>query len=599
MGPFQLVTSQLGFRPASPKIVTFFSEESDAQLPEKIPFYITPVGYRRQRESPPMQAPVWNSIPFRFPIDISKGKYTNSAEVSLYQGIMYKKSSRWGNFWQGDFSDFHKEGVYQIENEFAFTVPFVIEQRVYERLERSFLVFLNCQRSGIEIPGVRSIQHADDGRLDSDGSYYPAACGWYDAGDWRKWLALTQINIEALVLMIQYGHPLFKDLAINELRWGSQYFQRMISSDGIVYEDVGGGELRFGSTYEDGWWIENHPGCATGTGITHTDGIPGSGDERLIRVHYNPLVQYQFVRYQMMAYQVLAPHEKGLCLYLAEKAWKYGQKHNADRRTLFVAEELLAALELYYGNSRMVSLDKISALAEELLSRQEINEHGLSGYFMEKDYADGYRSIAFSCEPPLSLLKILEYNVPLELTLKRKIISALVEYAERYLLEDSKSNVFGFTPYGVYVNPPYPQYQTFRETSAGNRFVRSFIHLYAEKPIPHGVGGVTMAQAYFLAKAGKIFQKREYTDAAEKLIQWTTGHNPSGLCLATGVGFRHPVPANFVEYKIPEAMVVGFIGYPDDKPYIEKSNALEWSTQEIWDVPFAYTIAAIQFIKQE
>jgi hypothetical protein len=175
--------------------------------------------------------------------------------------------------------------------------------------------------------------------------------------------------------------------------------------------------------------------------------------------------------------------------------------------------------------------------------------------------------------------------------------TALLDHGSNFLLADAKSNIFGYTPYGVYVNPPFPQNQTFRETGVAKRFVRSFIHLYAPKQLPHGNGGVFMAQAYFLAKAGKLLNKPEYHAQAEKMIQWTTGHNTANLCLAMGVGFRHPVPANFVAYKIPDAMVVGFLGYANDSPYQEQSNVVEWSTQEQWDVPFAYTVAAVEWLK--
>ena len=594
----QLVTSQLGFMPTSPKTVTFFARNApDLKLPEKIPFYITNVGYRRSRTASAIQPSVWQTTPFRFPIDISKGKYANPDEKSLYTGFLEKIETAWGTFWQADFSDFKTEGVFQIENEYAFTVPFTIEKQLYERLERSFLVYLNCQRSGVEIPGVRAMMHQDDGRLDSDSTFWAAAGGWYDAGDWRKWLTLTQGNMEALALIIKNGHPAFKQKALDELRWGNQYYQRMINDEGMVYEDLAGGDLRFGYNYENGWWVENHPGCVAGGGINITDGIPGTDDERMIRVHYTSLAQFQFVRYQMISYSVVEPYEKGFCLFLAEKAWKYGQKNNSDRRTLFVAEELLAAVELYKNNSKLITKDKIKNLVNELLSRQEINKSGLSGYFMEENNKDGYRSVAFSSEPVLALLAFSEANINGLEILKDIANKAITEYAEKYLIADSKSNPFSFTPYGIYVNPPFPKDQKFRETGVKDRYVRSFIHLFAERQMPHGTGGVVMSQAYFLAKAAKLMNKPEYKSLAEKLVQWTTGNNPAGLCLATGVGFRHPVTANFVAYKIPEAMVVGFLGYPNDSPYIETSNAIEWSTQEIWDVPFAYTIGAIEYLK--
>ncbi len=567
------------------------------KLPEQIPFYITHVGGRLQRTPSPAQDKIWQPFPFRFPMDIDKGRYLLPGAGALYQGILHKKQTKWGVFWQGHFDDFSAEGVYQIECEYAFTTPFTIETRLYERLERSFLSFLRNQRSGVDIPGVRPMLHTDDGQLDSDSTFWPAAGGWYDAGDWRKWLSLTQGNIEALILLIKNGHPVFQNQARDELCWGNQYFQRMIADDGMVFEDVAGGVLRYGYTYEDGWWVENHPGCIANNSKDDTDGIPATGDERLIRVHYNPLVQFQFVRYQMASMQVVEPHEKGLCLYLAEKAWKYGQAHNTDRRTLFVAEELLAACELYQGHSKLISREKIEALTMELLGRQEINASGLSGYFMEQDKTDGFRSIAFACEPVLALLRFWELNLSGANGLRTQVEAALNEYAGKYLLADAASNIFSYTPYGVYVDPPFPGQQKFRSTGHERRFVRSFIHLYADKQMPHGCGGVLMAQAYFLAKSGRLLNNAEYLAQAEKMIQWTTGHNPANVCLATGVGFRHPIPANFVAYKIPDAMVVGFLGRADDTPYQETSNGVEWSTQEQWDVPFAYAVAAVAWLK--
>ena len=595
---FELATTQLGFRPESPKTVTFWvKNQGKTKLPNQIPFYITKVGGRIPRKAVPVQDKVWEPFPFRFPIDIDKGAYINPGDGALYSGMLQKKETSWGTFWQADFSDYKTEGVYQIECEYAFTVPFTIEQRLYERLERSFLSFLQNQRSGVDIPGVRPMLHTDDAQLDSDSTFWPSAGGWYDAGDWRKWLSLTQGNMEALTLLCQKGHPVFQRQALDELRWGNAYFQRMIADDGLVFEDVAGGMLRFGYTYEDGWWVENHPGCIANNSKDDTDGIPATGDERFVRVHYTQLVQYQFVRFQMASMQVVAPHEKGLCLYLAEKAWKYGQAHNTDRRTLFVAEELMAACELYNGKSKLISEEKIETLVAEMLGCKEINHSGLSGYFMEEGMKDGYRSIAFASEPPLALLRFWELNIPGTENLREKVKQSLVEYGSKFLLADAQCNPFGYTPYGIYVNPPFPTNQLFRPTGTENRFVRSFIHLYAPKQLPHGNGAVVMSQAYFLAKSGKLFAKPEYQVQAEKLLQWTTGHNTANLCLALGVGFRHPVPANFVAYKIPDAMVVGFLGYANDTPYQEESNVVEWSTQEQWDVPFAYTVAAIEWLK--
>jgi hypothetical protein len=42
--------------------------------------------------------------------------------------------------------------------------------------------------------------------------------------------------------------------------------------------------------------------------------------------------------------------------------------------------------------------------------------------------------------------------------------------------------------------------------------------------------------------------------------------------------------------------VIGFIGRPDDTPYLEESFAIEWNTLEHWDFPYAHAINAIAYL---
>jgi len=114
-------------------------------------------------------------------------------------------------------------------------------------------------------------------------------------------------------------------------------------------------------------------------------------------------------------------------------------------------------------------------------------------------------------------------------------------YIDRYVIADAASNPFGIGPYGVYFNPPSPELQVFRDAGRG-RGVRTFIHPFNPQEIVHGTGGVVMHQASLCAKAGSLFGRRDWQRAAERMVQWTLGHNPEGLCLHHGVGYRHPTP---------------------------------------------------------
>lgn len=596
--PF-IATSQLGFREESPKEVTFFGGDMSKKLPDEIPFYITYVGYRLPRNVNFPDAWGTHHV-FRWPFNkdiqgyqdvVSDPKYGSF----LYKGIMKKIETRWGTMWRGDFSDFKKPGNYQIENEYGFSVPFQIDNNVYQRLERGYLEFMYCQRSGIEIPGIRPEENADDARLDVDTTYYmPVAGGWNDAGDWRKWLFLTLPNLDALGQIAQFGHPSFREQAIKEMEWGNRYFHHMITDEGRVYEDVGAGKNRAGN-YEESWWNENHPGV-TAAGDLDFDNIPMNGIERHVRSNYNPLVQFQFIRHQAIASRVMDGPNRSNCLVLADRAWKYAESVEHDQRTIFVAQQLLAAIELYTAGSPNIKPARIEELANILFTRQEFNDKGLSGYFMEKDKKDGYRSIAFDTEPGMALLRLVEANIKGLEQITQKAKSSLSMYIDHYLLEDAKSNPFSIPPYGVYVEPPFNKEQTFRKVNK-ERSIRTFIHVYSENPIPHGVNQVFLEHGYLMARAGKLMGKKEWQDAAEKILSWSMGHNPFGLCLFTGVGFKHPVPASFMNYKIPSAAMVGFLGTPDDKPYLETNNLIEWSTQEIWDVPYFYAIGIISYIE--
>ena len=591
-----LATSQLGFRIHSTKHIVLVPGTGKEKLPEIIPFYITSIGGRLGRET---NAPeTWANTIFRWPFEIDKGKYLPWDPENppfLFEGKLHKITSRWGTFWMGDFTGFDRPGFYQVETLYGCTVPFIIDDNVYDRLERSYLEFMYCQRSGMEVPGIRPQENADDGRMMSDPSYYlPVAGGWNDAGDWRKWLFLTLGNLESLINIYQNGHPAFREQALDEIKWGNAYFHNMVNDSGFVFEDTGGGFNR-AKGMDESWWNENHPGVNAG-GDLDADNIPMNGNERSVRDQYNPLVQYQFVRYQALCSTVLPGPDKSNCRILAERAWKFGQEHPHDGRTLFVSEELMAAAELLNAGSKNVSTEKVKQLVDLLLERQETYPSGLSGYFMEKDHTDGYRSIVFPTEPAGALLRLLEIDHPEFKSLQSRIEKALITYISDYILNDSKSNPFGIPPYGIYVNPLFPDKQLFRD--AGNkRNVRTFIHVFHERPMPHGVNANFLAQACFVARAAKYFDRKDWIDFAEGVLQWSTGYNTAGLCLFSGVGFKHPVPASFMNYKIPSAVSVGFLGRPDDSPYQETSNAIEWSTQEIWDVPFYYTIQMIHNLK--
>lgn len=591
----QLALSHLGYLPGSPKTLTL-AGGPDSDLPETIPFYLRQNCLRMPRD---VAAEEGFSERFPAPYDLLRGRLKTASGVScFYQGELRKLDSRWGPFWQADFSSFTTPGSYQIETDFQISVPFAIREGIYDRIILGYLNFLKAQRCGQAVFGVHEACHLDDGVLDSDGSPHRATGAWHDAGDFRKWLAFTLAHLEALATLYERsrerlgrGHYDARQL-LDEISWGNRFFHRMISSEGQVYEDCAGGQAPAGSplTYEQHWWFENHSGCyADASDNRWTDNQPNSGDERRIRTTCNPFVQWTFVQVQARASQFLPDCEAQSCLSLARTAARFASRRGHDDRTLFLSAELRAHLELLAAGDSAAEQSAIERCARALLSRQEPpSSSRLHGYFLEAGGADAYRSIAFSADPAFALLRLWELRALLDDNgLAEKAKQAVHAYIDGYLTADSISNPFCLTPYGVYRQPPMPERQLFRDIGGGHG-VRTFIHPFNPQGIVHGTSSVLMSHAHLLARAAWLFDQPRWRIASERLLQWCLGHNTLNRSLFIGIGYRQPIGYSFRIPQLPEAMLVGFIGRPDDSPYLEQSTAIEWNTLEYWSVPYIH-----------
>jgi hypothetical protein len=600
----QLSLSHLGYLPDSPKMLTLLPGNA-RHLPDAIPFFLRQNCLRLPRQTPRTAG---FSARFPSPYDLLQGELEpDLSSAVFYHGELLRTETRWGTIWQADFSKFTTPGSYQIEINQQISSPFAIRERIYDRIILGYLTFLKSQRCGCPVFGVHDACHLDDGVLDVDGSPYLATGGWHDAGDFRKWLAFTLPHIEALCSILEHceedlrlsGNP--PDALLEELRWGNRFFHRMVAPSGQVYEDVAGGRAPAGSdlTYEKHWWFENHPGCfGDASDNRWTDNVPLSGDERVVRTSYNPFVQWSFVQMQARAARHLSASEAGECVALASRAAAYGSQRGNDGRTLFLAAEMRARLEMLLLSGNEEDPGYLHGLAMRLLRRQRLSKEGLSGFFLEDDAGtDAFRSIAFTAEPAFALLRFWELRSQLPSTaLAEEAREAVIQYMERYLLADSVSNPFSLTPYGVYLSPPHPERQLFRNAGGGDG-VRTFMHPFNAQGIVHGTSSVLMAHAHLLARGAALLDRPHWRPAAERLLHWCLGHNTSNRSLFTGIGYRQPVGYSFRIPQLPEAMFVGFIGRPDDSPYLEESTAIEWNTLEYWSVPYQQAAQAAVWLR--
>lgn len=594
----QLSLSHLGYLPHSPKTLTLIGADPQG-LPDSIPFYLRQNCLRMPRDAQKLEG---FSERFPAPYDLLRGKLlVEKAAAVLYQGTLRKQSTRWGTLWQGDFTEFQTPGSYQIETDWQISPPFAVREHVYNRIVLGYLSFLRAQRCGAEVFGVHGPCHLDDGILDADRAQINASGGWHDAGDFRKWLAFTLRHIEALLTvqtklgthMERGGIP--QTAVLDEIAWGNTFFHRMLNAEGQVYEDVAGGNAPPGTSlsYAEHWWFENHPGCfGDASDNRWTDNIPASGDERKVRTTYNPLVQWTFVQVQAQTAQHLPSPQKQLYLELAQKAATFGLQHPHDQRTLFLAAELRGTLELIAALPSSSLQSQAASLAKALIHRQATQRTGLSGYFLEANATDAFRSIAFNADPAFALLRLWELRHAVgDTALAEQARLAITAYIDRYLMVDCASNPFGLTPYGVYLQPAHSDRQIFRDAGEGHG-VRTFMHPFNPQGIAHGTSSVLMSHAHLLARAAALFARPDWRAPAERLLHWCLGHNTLNRSLFNGIGYRQPVGYSYRIPQLPEAMVVGFIGRPDDTPYLEQSTAIEWNTLEYWSIPYMHAAQA-------
>ena len=106
----------------------------------------------------------------------------------------------------------------------------------------------------------------------------------------------------------------------------------------------------------------------------------------------------------------------------------------------------------------------------------------------------------------------------------------------------------------------------------------------------------TLAGAATLAPLGRLVASRAETPTPSTILPPAMHPNPERLCLHSGVGYRHPTPFSAYVTQLPDTVVLGHIGRPDDSPYQEASPLIEWSSQEIWDIPHGHMTQAVLWL---
>jgi len=528
---------------------------------------------------------------------------------AIYTGTLVVRETELGRFAVGDFSAVQKPGIYRVvlPESGERSLQFTITDGAFSWLPEIFLRFIHAWRSGEFENAWRGPSHLDDAIRGDSGEALDAVGGWYDAGDTRKWMVHS--NLPALALMDAHENIPWerKDWEqypegwtpwLLEARWGLDFMLKMQDAQtGMFYEDIGGGgTARKGPGMS--WWYENHSGCyADNVDNRFTDNLSGSGDERPVRIQYNPIVQFTSVAILARAartYAVLDAKRSDRYRKAAKQGWelglnpdpKYYESRDEDFGTWTSVRswQCLAALELFRDGQ--LPWSEVIARTESLLE----NFSPSLGFWINKTgEEEAYRGILHSAQPLIALAEVLTHANDEEWIEKLKAV--LRSCLEGYVMPLSETNPFGFMPFGIY-GQAASEGDKYRPWKDGRLF-RFFMPANHKQNINHGLGGHWTSWAHALALVGKVLNDPRATQLAWQQIHWLTGQNLHNSTLISGVGYNNPMAYSRFLGTYPGGFCSGFCSTSDDLPYLDQKAEPQWNTTEYWMVPLSNMMMAL------
>ncbi|WP_413113482.1 glycoside hydrolase family 9 protein [Thaumasiovibrio sp. DFM-14] len=152
-------------------------------------------------------------------------------------------------------------GWYYLQSGDVESVPFQINESVYDGLNNRLVRALYLQRSGTVVSDdatgmQRPESHMQDGivyrtdMLHAKGDFIDVAGGWYDAGDFGKYVATTTVTVARLLeahLQSSQGAVANdgvaeKSIFLNEAEYALDWLLKMQREDGAVYRKVSGAQ---------------------------------------------------------------------------------------------------------------------------------------------------------------------------------------------------------------------------------------------------------------------------------------------------------------------------------------------------------------------
>jgi len=490
-----------------------------------------------------------------------------------------------------DFTDFQKNGEFVLAvKELGKSYPFKIGKGIFEDLAKGSIKAFYYNRASTELEEryagqwARAAGHPDDQVMihasavsehRKEGTVVSAPFGWYDAGDYNKYVVNSGITMGTLLslyedfpeyiqqqnLEIPESDNQLPDL-LDEILWNLKWMLKMQDPhDGGVYHKLTTAEFE---------------------GMV----MPHQATNQRYMVAKSTAAALNFAAVMAQANRVYKEYNPDLaieCLKAAEMAWNWAKK---NPETLYKQDEInkkyspqiqtgtygdksvkdewvWAASELYISTHNLTYLDEIPVPTEQLKLPNWSNVGWLGYYSLLRHRHD---------------LK----NLPDEIVEQAKNI--LLSQAEHYVkaMKDAR--------FHTVMGQSVEDFNWGSNSNAANQ-------------------GILLIQAYFLNS------NKDYLGAAISNLDYILGRNATGYSFVTGYGSKPPLYPHHrpSEAEPDKAPVPGFLvggpnpgqqdkcDYPSsipDESYVDATCS--YASNEIainWNAPFAYLTNALEALQ--
>nr|ABB51609.1 endo-1,4-beta-D-glucanase [uncultured bacterium] len=480
-----------------------------------------------------------------------------------------------------DFSSLNAPGDYLIRVEgLPDSHPFTIAENAYESLLAASIKAFYFSRSGTELleehagKFARPLGHADSNVLIHEsaasaarpaGTPISSPKGWYDAGDYNKYIVNSGISTYTLLATYEHFPELFADqnLAIpestnslpdllDEIKWNLDWMLTMQDpADGGVYHKLTNKNF-------------------DGTVMPHQATSPRYVVQKTTAAALN------FAAVMATASRVFAAQDETLAqqmLDAAEAAWAWAK---ANPSITYTQPADIKTGE--YGDSNLA--DEFAWAAAELYITTKKDD-----YYTEIKPNQTYNTVpSWGDVRGLAWVSLAHHREQLTTAADKALIGTRIESLANNLL-----SVWKLSPYKI--------------TMQNSDFV-------------WGSNAVVLNQAMMLVQAYRLNGKREFLDAAQSQLDYVLGRNAVDTSFVTGFGHKSPLhphhrpsEADGIAEPIPGYVVGGPqpgqqdkadcpLAYPSNitaKSYLD--HYCSYASNEIainWNAPLVYVTAAIQ-----